>query len=149
MGATWRSYELEDKAWSYGGSAPVCFYCGIRITWTRPQHSLGIRKRTCDHLIPKSAGGPNLYENRVAACMECNSAKGSTDAVTFVRSLGRFARIRPADVEVHIRKVEKAMARAKHEQAMERSRKARARWGPRILKWLQRVYRSWRLVPKR
>src|SRR3546814_18531251 len=38
-----------------------------------------IRKRTCDHLIPKSAGGPNLYENRVAACMECNSAKGSTD----------------------------------------------------------------------
>src|SRR3546814_12098690 len=100
-------------------------------------------------LIPKSAGGPNLYENRVAACMECNSAKGSTDAVTFVRSLGRFARIRPADVEVHIRKVEKAMARAKHEQAMERSRKARARWGPRILKWLARAGRSWRLVPKR
>src|SRR3546814_2660465 len=79
MRATWRSYEIEDKAWSYGGSAPVCFYCGIRITWTRPQHSMGIRKRTCDHLIPKSAGGPNLYENRVAACMECNSAKGSTD----------------------------------------------------------------------
>src|SRR3546814_1633575 len=75
---------------------------------------MGIRKRTCDHLIPKSAGGPNLYENRVAACMECNSAKGSTDAITFVRSLGRFARIRPADVEVHIRKVEKAMRSEEH-----------------------------------
>src|SRR3546814_10639416 len=76
-------------------------------------------------------------------------SKGSTDAVTFVRSLGRFARIRPADVEVHIRKVEKAMARAHHEQAMRRSRKARARWGPPLLKWLQHAWRSWRLVPKR
>src|SRR3546814_7004514 len=73
MRATWRSYEIEDKAWSYGGSAPVCFYCGIRITWTRPQHSMGIRKRTCDHLIPKSAGGPNLYENRVARSEEHTS----------------------------------------------------------------------------
>src|SRR3546814_13049666 len=110
---------------------------------------MGIRKRTCDHLIRKSAGGPNLYENRVAACMECNSAKGSTDAITFVRSLGRFARIRPADVEVHHRKVEKAMTRAKHEQAMARSRKARARRGPRRLIWLRRVWRCGRVVTQR
>src|SRR3546814_12242347 len=81
--------------------------------------------------------------------MEGNSAKGSTDAVTFVRSLGRFARIRPADVEVHIRKVEKAMARAHHEQAMRRSRQARARWGPPLTTWLQHAGRSWRLVQKR
>lgn len=32
---------------------------------------------TIDHIIPKSRGGNNSFENCVAACHECNSKKGS------------------------------------------------------------------------
>ena len=30
-----------------------------------------------DHVLPKSRGGKNTWENLVAACMKCNQKKGS------------------------------------------------------------------------
>lgn len=43
----------------------VCQYCGAK-------NSL-----TVDHVIPKSKGGSNTWENLVAACITCNNRKGS------------------------------------------------------------------------
>ena len=34
-------------------------------------------KLTMDHVIPKSLGGKNTWENLVAACKKCNQRKGS------------------------------------------------------------------------
>ena len=34
-------------------------------------------KLTMDHVMPKSRGGNNTWENLVAACMKCNQKKGS------------------------------------------------------------------------
>ena len=34
-------------------------------------------KLTMDHVVPKSRGGDNSWENLVAACMKCNQKKGS------------------------------------------------------------------------
>ena len=34
-------------------------------------------KLTMDHVIPKSRGGQNTWENLVASCMRCNQKKGS------------------------------------------------------------------------
>ncbi len=45
-----------------------CQYCGERFPST---------KLTLDHVIPRSRGGPNSWQNLVAACMACNQAKGS------------------------------------------------------------------------
>ena len=42
-----------------------CQYCGT----TRPPI-------TVDHVIPRSQGGPDVWENLVAACIRCNNAKG-------------------------------------------------------------------------
>ena len=33
--------------------------------------------RTWDHVIPLSRGGPDTKENRVLACLRCNSIKGN------------------------------------------------------------------------
>lgn len=33
-------------------------------------------KLTLDHIIPKSRGGANVWENLVAACFKCNNVKG-------------------------------------------------------------------------
>lgn len=41
-----------------------CVYCGTPTD--RPQ---------CDHVIPRSRGGPDAVENLVTACKPCNSAK--------------------------------------------------------------------------
>jgi 5-methylcytosine-specific restriction endonuclease McrA len=42
-----------------------CVYCGTH------------KKLTIDHVIPKSKGGLNTWENMVTCCFDCNSKKGS------------------------------------------------------------------------
>lgn len=42
-----------------------CVYCGTQ------------RKLTIDHVIPKSRGGDNSWENMVTCCFDCNSKKGN------------------------------------------------------------------------
>lgn len=42
-----------------------CVYCGTH------------KKLTIDHVIPKSKGGKNTWENMVTCCSDCNSKKGS------------------------------------------------------------------------
>ncbi len=43
-----------------------CQYCGT--------HSTNL---TVDHIIPKSRGGSDTWENLVAACISCNNKKGN------------------------------------------------------------------------
>jgi 5-methylcytosine-specific restriction endonuclease McrA len=40
-----------------------CAYCGAPAT-------------TVDHVLPRSRGGPDTWENLVACCVRCNNAKG-------------------------------------------------------------------------
>lgn len=42
----------------------TCAYCRSRAT-------------TVDHVLPRSRGGGNSWENLVACCLECNARKGS------------------------------------------------------------------------
>ena len=44
----------------------VCQYCGDRYS---------LSELTMDHIMPKSRGGPKLWENIVAACKNCNGRK--------------------------------------------------------------------------
>jgi 5-methylcytosine-specific restriction endonuclease McrA len=42
-----------------------CQYCGSR------------ERLTLDHVVPKSRGGPDAWDNLVAACVPCNNKKGN------------------------------------------------------------------------
>ncbi|GIV59160.1 HNH endonuclease [Rhodocaloribacter litoris] len=42
-----------------------CQYCGSR------------ERLTIDHILPRSRGGPDTWENLVAACVPCNNRKGN------------------------------------------------------------------------
>lgn len=44
----------------------ACQYCGA---------DLGIKHMTIDHVLPRSRGGGNSWDNCVAACGECNNRK--------------------------------------------------------------------------
>ena len=46
----------------------VCQYCGNYFKTS---------ELTVDHVLPKSKGGKNTWENLVAACVPCNQKKGS------------------------------------------------------------------------
>lgn len=55
-----------------------CAYCGSHAT-------------TVDHIHPRSRGGGNTWENLVACCGPCNTAKGDRT----LESLGWRLRVRP------------------------------------------------------
>lgn len=44
----------------------ICQYCGIKCT---------NKTATLDHVMPKSRGGPNSWENIVTSCGDCNNQK--------------------------------------------------------------------------
>ncbi len=44
----------------------TCIYCGVRSA-----------DMTVDHFIPVSLGGPEIIQNLVACCSECNTRKGA------------------------------------------------------------------------
>ena len=48
----------------------TCQYCGKKLNLGR-----GSEKVTIDHVLPRSRGGPNTWENTVASCERCNNRK--------------------------------------------------------------------------
>jgi hypothetical protein len=52
----------------------VCAYCGERFDK---------RHLTRDHVVPRSKGGANTWQNCVTACHECNQDKASLDVTDF------------------------------------------------------------------
>ena len=45
----------------------TCQYCN---------HQFGAGELTLDHVVPRSRGGANTWENLVACCLNCNNRKG-------------------------------------------------------------------------
>ena len=60
----------------------VCQYCG------KEDSSL----MTIDHILPKSLGGDDTWENMVCACLDCNSRKGDRTVVQAEMMLRRRPR---------------------------------------------------------
>jgi len=48
----------------------TCQYCGVQFS---------AKNLTWDHVVPKSKGGRNCWENLVTACQSCNQKKGDRD----------------------------------------------------------------------
>lgn len=69
-----RRIKLYKKLWISGGENH-CFYCNDII----PR-----KRRSLDHLIPKSMGGTWDIENIVLCCWECNHAKADMTLAEFV-----------------------------------------------------------------
>jgi hypothetical protein len=55
------SGRFKARRW-YG--ADPCVYCGQRAT-------------TDEHIVPRSRGGRDVWENRAACCRQCNAARGN------------------------------------------------------------------------
>jgi len=55
----------------------TCQYCGSR------------ERLTVDHVLPKSRGGKDTWENLVAACVPCNNRKGDRTPEESQMQLGR------------------------------------------------------------
>ena len=56
-----RTYVFERDRYT-------CGYCGSKVN--------NLDEITCDHIIPKAAGGSSFPENLITACRNCNNTKG-------------------------------------------------------------------------
>ena len=57
---------------------------GAECVWCRRPLAAGDRDLSLDHLIPRLKGGPAWLENELAACRQCNRARGHTAPVTWL-----------------------------------------------------------------
>ena len=57
-----------------------CIYCLKHVT---PE------KCVLDHIVPLARAGDNSYRNIAVSCHDCNSRKGDSDPIEFIRSLYR------------------------------------------------------------
>lgn len=57
--------EKPSRSMVYTRDENKCQYCGVT------------RNLTIDHVIPKSKGGDDSWENLVVACVSCNTKKGN------------------------------------------------------------------------
>ena len=56
-----------------------CWYCGNPLT---------MASVTVDHVVPLARGGNPVFDNLVACCNECNTAKGQSTLEEFRRRRG-------------------------------------------------------------
>ncbi len=63
----WRVRVPWSKANIFVRDNHICQYCGTK---------LGKRQCTVDHVIPRSKGGKNKWDNSVCSCFSCNNKKG-------------------------------------------------------------------------
>lgn len=61
-----------NNAALFGRDRHLCLYCGQQFT----RYQL-----TRDHVIPRSQGGADIWENVVTACLSCNTRKGGRTPV--------------------------------------------------------------------
>lgn len=57
-----------------------CCYCGVQMLISPRSHD---HAASFDEVIPRTLGGTTNWENQVAACRGCNSARGHQDAEAF------------------------------------------------------------------
>jgi HNH endonuclease len=96
-----RSKELRQAIHAREGGR--CFYCMRRVK---------ARAQCLDHVVPRVEFGCNSYRNLVSCCLECNSRKGETTAVDFLRWLYREERLSSAELTKRLRAL-KALASGK------------------------------------
>jgi 5-methylcytosine-specific restriction endonuclease McrA len=73
-----------------------CWYCGIGMRLDSAR-SARDRIATIDHVVPRSANGPDSEENTVAACLECNQLKGTLSEAAFRADSRLLARLKFAN----------------------------------------------------
>lgn len=88
-----------------------CTYCDVHLTWSRGRYML-----TADHKTPLCRGGKNARDNLVAACFECNVAKGPLTAQEFY-ALRRDPQKLRAMVDAIIAKLPKKTGRGEREKS--------------------------------
>lgn len=69
------------KAAVYNKCNHRCAYCGIEMT---------SKECTVDHVLPKSKGGKDNYDNLLPSCKTCNHSKGSYTLNRFRRMLSKM-----------------------------------------------------------
>jgi 5-methylcytosine-specific restriction endonuclease McrA len=64
-----------------------CHYCRDDLNWPWEQEVFDHTTASIDHVVPRSKGGTDDFDNLVLACPSCNSSKGTRDYDEFCRKI--------------------------------------------------------------
>lgn len=74
--------DVRDAVWAITGGK--CYYCDVELQRCPDEQIDRSRCFHIDHLVPKTAGGPDHLSNYVPACGRCNISKGAKSYVEFL-----------------------------------------------------------------
>lgn len=72
--------QVREQVWNLTGG--VCAYCGANLA--RDSSTEG-ETFNVEHVVPRSAGGPDNIANYVPACSGCNASKSDKHVLMFIR----------------------------------------------------------------
>lgn len=88
MSKVWRG----TRARVYQRDGLVCRYCGIQCVEARQNDERKMTGvATVDHVIPRSEGGSNGFDNLVTACFTCNTRKAKRTGEEYAAYLAERA----------------------------------------------------------
>ena len=70
------NYKSSRRIQLFESQHGRCYYCDTRLAMDN-KYALIPEYATIDHIMPLSKGGSNRVDNKVLACRQCNTVKGS------------------------------------------------------------------------
>lgn len=78
---------VREAVWSLTGGK--CTYCGCQLSksWREDRaNPESVSALYIEHVVPRSAGGPDNLANYVPSCHGCNTSKGSRHVMEFIQA---------------------------------------------------------------
>lgn len=79
--------SVREAVWSLTGGK--CTYCGCQLSksWREDRaNPESVSALYIEHVVPRSAGGPDNLANYVPSCHGCNTSKGSRHVLEFIQA---------------------------------------------------------------
>lgn len=81
-------YKKTSLLTAYNNGLRNCPCCGVQLVWKAYTANIQKNLATVDHIVPRSIGGSDIFNNMYVMCRKCNETRGNMCFVTFVTKNG-------------------------------------------------------------
>jgi hypothetical protein len=81
-------FKKFSRKSAYEAGVRRCPCCNVQLVWKAHEPKVQKNLATCDHIVPRTIGGGDVYQNMFVMCRICNNERDTQCFVSFVMSKG-------------------------------------------------------------